>query len=52
MQERDFKPQKFSEKKETGKIGEFMAMQSETGTCENNIKYDFYIEIDIDIYTR
>lgn len=24
-----------------------MAMQSETGACENNIKYDFYIEIDI-----
>lgn len=40
----------FHKKKETSKIGEFMAMQSETGACENNIKYDFYIEIDIYIY--
>lgn len=27
-----------------------MAMQSETGACENNIKYDFYIETDIYLY--
>lgn len=40
--QRDLKLQKFSFQKQAHK---FMSMQSETGACKNNIKYDFYIHI-------